>query len=203
MAARRPAAIRTDPHVAATVTTRAPHHDGMAYTAPPGLESRIAALVQPQVRNIARDLADNMARTAPPGAVWQTAADERVRPSHRESEGQTIPGNLRFQLPKMQYVRGTGQYVTTSGYDLARAPRDEELPPEQKINCRCQRIELPHDVANHIRAHDPRVEGARCIAEVTVTYPRIAESEHPDTGDGGGGWIRDAVQRTASARRLR
>lgn len=106
----------------------------------PGLGSRVAAAVRPDVKRIADDVGAALRANAPDGKTWLTAHDERVRPSHADTDGQEIPGNLRYQLPKMAYIRGhraegTARYITTTGYDLAREPGDPDLPIEQRINC--------------------------------------------------------------------
>src|SRR4051812_48045185 len=85
------------------------------------------------------DVESGAQRRSPEVHVWVTARDELVRPAHADADQQAIPGNLRFRLPRMIYVRKgrgpdgkavnpAGGYRRTEGYDLARRPRDETLP---------------------------------------------------------------------------
>jgi hypothetical protein len=56
--------------------------------------------------------------------TWVSMEDERVRDSHVFMNGTKIQINALFQTPG-----GPG-----------RAPRDPALPPEEKINCRCELV---------------------------------------------------------------
>jgi hypothetical protein len=135
-----------------------------------------------------------------------TSEDERVRRSHAEAEGQTIPENLRYKLQKMTYVRGSGRgrrpsvpghYVLAPGHDLARIPRDDRLPDYQKMRCRCESVELPGLVAASIHGTVTVVSGRRVQAEVYSRFNRVAESEFGTGEDVGAHFMGGAVQTVA------
>jgi hypothetical protein len=174
------------------------------------LEIVVAAqLVRPRVDRILERIRDRAQRAAPPAKAWLTYEDDRVRPSHRATHGQTIPANIPFRLPKMFYERrgrgpdgkainpGGGYKVVPAGlgYDTAMEPRDPDLPLEQRIECRCESVELPGAVARAIVATPVTVAGRRVSGRVEVTFPRIAESEHAD----GGHFMRQALLAEAVA----
>uniref|UniRef100_UPI003F49407A hypothetical protein n=1 Tax=Nonomuraea sp. CA-251285 TaxID=3240002 RepID=UPI003F49407A len=176
-----------------------------------GLEGVVAAqLVRPRVERILDRVADRAQRDAPPAKAWLTNEDERVRPSHRAAHEQTIPANIPYQLQKTFYVRrGRGRggkainpgggwktLDATFGYDLAMEPRDPGLPIEQRIECRCESVELPGLVGRSIAAMPVTVTGRRVTGRVEARFRRIAESEYAD----GGGFMRQAL--LAEAARL-
>jgi hypothetical protein len=175
------------------------------FRADAALASRIAAACQPHVQRIAEDVGTAVRRTAPDGKTWVTSHDEKVRPSHVHTDGQEIPGNLRYQLPRYTYIRGShGQgYADTGQVDLAREPRDEALPADQRINCRCVSVPVPGAIARATRVDDVHAEGPRVVGAVTVHYNRVAESEYPDGEDHGGGWAAQAVREAAARLRTR
>lgn len=158
-----------------------------------GLDALVARrFAQPAVRRTLAELEAETRRRAPAGKVWLTAHDERVRTSHVATDGQEVPGNLRYRLPK------PGRTDTDLGVDLARRPRDPDLPIGNRIRCRCGSLPLPGAVARHVRAGDVQVLGAHVSGRVTVTYPRIGESEFPEHPDVGGGWARAALREVAA-----
>jgi hypothetical protein len=176
------------------------------------LDAVVARLIAPKVQAVADQLAAETARTAPAARTWVTGADEAVRPSHAKLDGVTIPGNLRFQMPPMVYVpKGRGpdgkainphngwKLLPAGTPDMAREPRDPSLPIEQRIECRCRVAVDAGAIAATVRPGAVTVSGTRVVSEVTVRFPRIAESEFPDAEDGGGGWMRTAA-RTIAAR---
>lgn len=55
---------------------------------------------------------------------WNTSLDNFVRDSHAETQGQVKPLDELFELG-------------SPGYNLADAPLDPGLPPEDLVNCRC------------------------------------------------------------------
>lgn len=141
---------------------------------PADLDAIIAQRVLGPVVDNAADIArDEAQRAAPPVGVWLTARDERVRPTHRDTDGQEVPDNLRFRLPS---AHGTG-------YDMAQAPRDPDLPIEQRIACRCQVGTLPRALADSIRSGELEVVGSRVRKTVSTQFPRAAESEFGNTVD--------------------
>lgn len=159
------------------------------------LNARIAATVgRRAVERLKDQVRDGARRRAPEAAVWVTMFDERVRYSHAETHDQTIPGNLRFKLPEMIYIRKgrgadgkalnpAGGWTPTGGVDLARKPRDPALPAHQRENCRCLRTAIPQGVARTIHAGPTVVTGPRARAEVYTRFPRAAESEFGTSED--------------------
>jgi hypothetical protein len=155
------------------------------------LDERVAARwAVPEARRLADQLADRVRANVPDAGVWITARDERVRPTHVEADGQTIPANLRYSLT----------HPSHGGNELARAPRDPDLSIGNRIQCRCVAAGLPGAIAAHVHSSDVLLQGARAVATVSVQFPRIVESEHPGAGDGGGGWLRRSVEEVAVAR---
>ena len=173
------------------------------------LETMAAArLVRPRVDRILDRVRDRAQRNAPDAKAWLTNEDERVRPSHREAHEQTIPSNIPYQLRKVFYARRgrgpDGRAVAPGGYtlapeefgvDLADAPRDPQLPIEQRIRCRCESVDLPGAISRAIVATTATVAGRRVSGRVQVAFPRIAESEYA----AGGGFMRQALLAEAAA----
>lgn len=156
------------------------------------LDNVVAKMVVGRVNDLAEQVA-RQARQRDPGVnIWITAEDERVRPAHAKADGQRVPGNLRFQLRKQVYTRGGGRGSRVSGftklgppgeYDLAREPRDEDLPDDQKKRCRCE-METAHGlIAERVRASRAVAQGSRASARVSVSFNRIVESEHGTSQD--------------------
>lgn len=155
----------------------------------PGLDARIAQQhAVPAAQRIAAQLGERMRANAPDAAAWITAQDERVRPTHRAADGQTIPDNLRFVLEK-----------PSGGHELAQAPRDPDLSLENRIYCRCLSVHLPGVIAERVDVGSVVLRRAQARVTVSVEFPRIVESEHPDAGQGGGGWVRRSIEETAAS----
>lgn len=178
------------------------------------LNNVAARMVRSQVERIAGEVRDEAQRNAPAAKVWISARDDRVRPSHEHADGQTIPANLRFQLRRMFYVRkGRGEdgkainfaggWYEASGFDLARWPRDPDLPRDQLIRCRCESQELPGVIARRIRAGTAVVDGPRARARVAVRFERIVESELGTSKDRGTHFMANAVDAVARRYRVR
>lgn len=68
--------------------------------------------------SIAEELAIAMGKTI---KTWVTMMDERVRMTHNDIHGQTIP---------------IGDYFMVGGFP-ARYPHDPDLPAQEIVNCRC------------------------------------------------------------------
>lgn len=122
---------------------------------------------------------------APHAKVWITMRDERVRHSHVETDGQIIPANLRYRLPKVE---------PGVGVDLARVPGDPNLPAAQRINCRCNSVAVPWAVARSIHATPTLVMGTRVSAQVETRFPRAAESEFGTESDEAAHFMGRAVE---------
>lgn len=175
----------------------------------PDLDLVAAKLARRPVDRLAAAVAREAQRRAPDARVWLTVEDERVRPSHALADGQTIPANLRFKLRKVIYRRGGGRgskipgqlLLAPSGYDLAREPRDEDLPDNQKKRCRCADVTVPGLIAKKVVWHAAVVEGNRVRAEVSVRFNRIIESEKGTSKDVPARFMGSAIE--AVAARLR
>jgi len=166
----------------------------MARYEPPGdLDSQIASRVlAPVVRRALNNVVEGAQRHAPPVGVWITARDERVRHTHIATDSQAVPANLRFQLPQ----------ISGDGYDLARAPRDPDLPIGQSINCRCMVGTLPRLLADSIQAGPVQVTGPRVRGEAFTRFPRAAESEFGNTtGDEAARFMGRGLQEAAARMR--
>lgn len=97
----------------------------------PALDEEVARrFLAPRVERLTGRVEEEAKRLAPPAKVWITMRDERVRASHVHTDGQEVPDNLRFKLPKAHDDNPGSQ-----GWDLARQPRDPELPVANRINC--------------------------------------------------------------------
>jgi hypothetical protein len=147
-----------------------------------------------------RQVEEEARRRAPGAKMWVTEQDERVRPSHQDADKQTIPDNLRFQLPKVANTR-RGEWRRIPGFDLARFPRDPGLPVHQTVRCRCVAVALPEALAVSIHAGATEIQGAQARAEVATRFNRAAEAEHGTSHDTGGHFMSGAVR--AVAARLR
>jgi hypothetical protein len=121
--------------------------------------------------------------------VHNSARDERVRPTHVDTHGQEIPGNLRFMLPKLNHQ---------PGHDPARHPRDPDLPIGQAVNCRCETVETPDGLSRTIHRGPVTIEGTRVTGEVGTRFPRAAESEHGTSGDQPAYFMRRAIMEVAA-----
>lgn len=141
----------------------------------------------PEAQRLTQLLADRVRANAPGAGLWMTAQDERVRPTHRKADGQTIPDNLRFIV----------EHPSHSGHELAQGPRDPDLSLENRINCRCIAGSLPGLIAEHVAASSVLLRGATAVATVSVEFSRIVESEHPGAGDSGGGWFARSISEAA------
>ena len=154
-----------------------------------GLDQEIARRFGvPAIRRALDMLRDEARTRAPDARVWVTMRDERVRKSHFETDTQTIPGNLRFKLPSNK-VPGS--------FDLARAPRDPTLPPDQRANCRCSDQSLPHLVRESIHAGDVQHTGTVVTGEVYTEFPRAAESEFGTSEDAPAHFMTNALREVA------
>ncbi len=177
----------------------------------PDLDEVAARMAAPTVERLVAELAREARERAPGIKVWVTSEDERVRPSHAQANDQEIPENLRFRLKKQIYVRGGGRgsrkpgrtALAPQGYDLAREPRDENLPADQRQNCRCISVDLPGVIARRIVTGPVVVEGARAHGRVSVQFNRIVESERGTSGDRPARFMGSALDAVAARLRRR
>lgn len=157
-----------------------------------GLNERMAAEVgAPAARHLAELLADRIRVNAPSVKTWITVQDERVRVTHRHADGQTVPANLRYLL---EHPSGNNWDEPDGSHELARAPRDPNLSLGNRLYCRCISADLVGVIASRVRRGEPLITGTSATVEVSVEFPRIVESEHPGSGDSGGGWAARSIE---------
>ncbi|MFD7830701.1 hypothetical protein [Streptomyces sp. MJM8645] len=153
------------------------------FEAVPGLEELVAAMVAPEVGRIADQVADRARRLAPPTKQWVTVADDRVRHTHVQTEGQSVPNNLRFKVPSMDWDRkhrGVGEYT------YMKAPRDESSRAVANLkNCRCTTTLDPKGVAHGINTGQPVTAGNRVTVTVVCEGDLVVQAEFGDVYPGG------------------
>lgn len=153
-----------------------------------GLDETIAQrIARPRIARVLDMLRDEARARAPVTRIWVTVRDERVRKTHFETDAQVIPDNLRFKMPR----------TDGSGHDLARHPRDPNLPIAQRANCRCDDPTIPHLLRESIHAGDVQVVGTRVSGEVYTDFPRAAESEKGTSEDTAAHYMLGALQEVA------
>ncbi|WP_367041393.1 tyrosine-type recombinase/integrase [Streptomyces sp. Je 1-332] len=75
------------------------------FTPNPALEALLARMIAPNVQRIAHQVEVEAKRLAPPTKRWVTMADDKVRHTHIQAQGQVVPGNLRFRINSMDWHR--------------------------------------------------------------------------------------------------
>lgn len=98
--------------------------------------------------------------------TWMATMDDRTRPDHADADGQEVPLDQPF-------------YV---GFEACKYPGDPDLPPEQRVNCRCSMLsgdgtEISADDAET----NPPDEAA--LPEGDASYDPTDELTPPDEGD--------------------
>lgn len=178
-----------------------------------GIAERLAGgIVRREVESIADDVARAAKERAPDAKTWITHEDERVRPSHYHTHGQTIPENISYQLPSMTYIRKgrgpdgkavnpLGGWTVTDGVDVARAPRDPSLPVEQRIHCRCESLTLPGALAAATHTTPTMVTGTYVAGGVECIFRRVGEAEFGSSHDKGTHFMTLAAAAVAARRR--
>ncbi|MFI6142327.1 hypothetical protein ACIBCC_29570 [Streptomyces griseus] len=145
------------------------------FTPAPGLEEALARMIAPDVRRIALRVEAEARRFAPPTKTWVTVADDRVRPTHVDAQGQEVPGNLRFTLNSMTWDikhRGVGPNT------YMREPRDRSSRAIANLkNCRCTTHKDPDGIARLINTGQPVVSGKKVTVTVYAQGPLIVEAE--------------------------
>ncbi|MEU9781508.1 hypothetical protein AB0H92_11125 [Streptomyces phaeochromogenes] len=145
------------------------------FTPARGLEDQLARMIAPDVRRIAVRVEVEAKRLAPPTKRWVTVGDDRVRPTHVEAHGQTVPGNLRFELNSMDWDmrhRSVGPHT----YMLEPKDRTSQAIANLK-NCRCTTHKDPDGIARHIRTGQPVVSGKKVTVTVSVQADKVIEAE--------------------------
>ncbi|MFZ3557211.1 hypothetical protein [Streptomyces sp. BH055] len=141
----------------------------------PGLEAALARMIAPYVQRIAHEVEVEAKRLAPPTKRWVTVADDKVRPTHVEAQGQVVPGNLRFTINSMEWDRkhrglGPNTYM--------QAPRDQSSRAVANIkNCRCSTAIDLDGIARNIVTGQPIITGKKVTVTVSVRAPMVVEAE--------------------------
>lgn len=151
----------------------------------------------PLARQLADELTERIRVNVPDARVWITMMDDRVRTTHKEADGQVIPGNLSFILT----VPDSKSWDTpTSEKELARYPRDPNISFPNRYACRCIDTPVQGLIQARVLHDEPIVHGTAAQCEVSVEFPRIVESEHPAHNEGGGGWAARSIEEVRAGR---
>lgn len=187
----------------------------------PDLEAAVArGPLRAWAERAARDLTLDAQRTAPPAKIWHTTGDDKVRPTHREADGQAVAVNVRFLLHKPEAgptAHGQAEHAAHAagghqggssgnvarkplgaGTELAAEPRDERLSPGNKINCRCDAVPAPEMIAATVRPGPVEVAGTMVRFRVSTGFNRAAESEFGDGDTPGLRWMGRALNTFAA-----
>ncbi|MFE0058661.1 hypothetical protein [Streptomyces sp. NPDC059003] len=145
------------------------------FTPNPALETMLARMIAPHVQRIAHQVEVEARRLAPPTKRWVTRADDKVRPTHAEAEGQTVPDNLRFTINSMAWDR-EHRGVGPNTYMLR--PLDESSRAVANLkNCHCTTATDPGGIARNISTGQPIVTGKKVTVTVTARAPLVVEAE--------------------------
>jgi hypothetical protein len=149
----------------------------------PGLEELVAAMVVPGVRRIGERVEARARKLAPPTKTWVTVGDDKVRHTHVVTNGQDVPGNLRFEVLSMDWDRrhrGLGEFT------YMKEPKDETSRAVANIkNCRCYAQLDPQGIARGINARQPVVTGKTVRLTVVCEGDKVVQSEFGDVYPGG------------------
>lgn len=174
----------------------------------PDLDAAVARdCIRPWMERAITDLVIEVQKLCPPARIWQTMGDDKVRETHRKAEGQTIPSNLRFILERpsagptvkgqtsraIHHAAGrdggrTGNIARKPeeiGTEQGRYPRDEQLSPGNRYNCRCNAVTVSGLIAATVVADPVEVAGPEVRGTVGSRFPRIIDSEFGDDEDQG------------------
>ncbi|MFE2723902.1 hypothetical protein [Kitasatospora sp. NPDC059327] len=153
------------------------------FEAVPGLEELVAAMVAPEIGRIADEVADRAKRLAPPTKQWVTVADDRVRHTHVQTEGQSVPNNLRFKVPSMDWDR---RHRGLGAHTYMKAPRDQTSRAVANIkNCRCHTMLDPVGISRGINSGPPIVAGNHVTVTVVCEGDLVVQAELGDVYPGG------------------
>jgi hypothetical protein len=148
------------------------------FTPAPGLNERVARMVADRVKDLAKEVADEIKAGAPPTKRWQTQEDPLVRDTHFRVNGQEVPDNLRFEVPSMDWDR-EHRGVGKTTYMLA--PKDETSRAVANINhCRCRADPVPDGISKHVAVTNPQQHGAKVTATVYCDAPHAHAAEYGD-----------------------
>ncbi|MFC5886844.1 hypothetical protein ACFP0N_17900 [Kitasatospora aburaviensis] len=140
-------------------------------------------MVAPEVGRIGDKIATQAKRLAPPTKQWVTVGDDRVRHTHVQTEGQTVPNNLRFKVPSMDWDR---RHRGLGAYTYMKAPRDQTSRAVANIkNCRCRTASDPAGISRGINTRPPVVAGNRVTMTVVCEGDLVVQAELGDVYPGG------------------
>lgn len=156
------------------------------------LDVQVAAkLAFPFVDRLSEELLGPAKAYAPDAKTWLTVRDEKVRHSHAETDGQTVPENLRYKVPS----------TTGVGTDLGRKPRDPALPFLNRVECRCESIPLPGVIAASINKMPTLLQGTRVSGGIETSFERAAEAHEGTSEDSAVPFFARALSEVAAAHR--
>ncbi|AXI91416.1 hypothetical protein SAM9427_36690 (plasmid) [Streptomyces sp. ETH9427] len=148
---------------------------GAKFHVAPGLEQRLAVMIAPKVHEIARRVEREAKVFAPPTKRWVTVADDKMRHTHIQMNGQEVPGNLRFELNSMKWDRdhrGLGPKT----YMLM--PKDESSRAVANLKyCACRADTIPDGISKNIRTLPPVVSGSTVTVSVVAQGPGVVPAE--------------------------
>ncbi|MFB8235534.1 hypothetical protein ACFC58_03190 [Kitasatospora purpeofusca] len=150
---------------------------------PADIAERLAPLMARHAERLAEEVVAEARNLAPPAKTWNTVEDGHARHSHREADGQTVPGPVPF----------------TVGGALLSGPRDPNGPVEETTGCRCMLTENPDAVAQSIHAGKAAIRGSRVEIDVVCDFPQAANAEFAQ-GEGSHFMSRAAAQVAARHR---
>ncbi|MYW67138.1 hypothetical protein GTY65_24165 [Streptomyces sp. SID8379] len=141
----------------------------------PGLEAALARMIAPHVQRIAHQVEVEAKRLAPPTKRWVTVADDKVRPTHVEAQGQVVPDNLRFTINSMEWDR---KHRGVGPNTYMRVPRDHSSRAVANIkHCRCSTTIDPDGIARNITTGQSIITGKKVTVTVSVRAPMVVEAE--------------------------
>ena len=140
-------------------------------------------MVAPEVRKVAEQVHRQARKNAPAAKEWVSTGDGKVRPTHIEAHGQTIPSNLRYEVTSMdwdRHHRGNGPVT------FMLKPKDESSRAVANIkNCLCKSALRPNAIKDRVRIGPTKVHGTEIRIDVTCTFYKIVLCEVGDTYDFG------------------
>jgi hypothetical protein len=104
------------------------------------------------------------------GPVWSCTKDDKTRDTHIEMDGAT-----RVQTDEQDgWILPDGSFTEGPGNNYADHPGDEQLPPEERCNCRCNcRLE--------VKGYSPQLMRTREEGVIPYqNYNDYAKEYHPD-----------------------
>lgn len=154
------------------------------------LDAKVAAHIRPQVDDLAKEVERRAKDGAPGVKEWVTVGDAKVRHTHRATNGQQRPENLRFELPSTKWDMGEGRSASRGGVNIVgpttyflkpRHPENESIAVVNHVNCRCHAVVDPEGLSRHMVRVPAVAEGAKVKAAVRLRAPGAIQAELGDT----------------------